>query len=130
MNNKNTESVLKLNNLVFDKINFERHGFKSDNEFRFEISSEIFEKDGHYRVTLKLEGEKNDEYAVSISLSGFFTFDSQYQLSEEDVETLITKNGIAILMPYLRNQLSNLTAQPNTDAVVLPIFNINNMLKK
>ena len=45
MNNKNIESVLKLNNLVFDKINFERHGFKSDNEFRFEISSEIFEKD-------------------------------------------------------------------------------------
>lgn len=130
MNNKNIESVLKLNNLVFDKINFERHGFKSDNEFRFEISSEIFEKDGHYRVTLKLEGEKNDEYTVSISLSGFFTFDSQYQLSEEDVETLITKNGIAILMPYLRNQLSNLTAQPNTDTVVLPIFNINNMLKK
>ena len=33
---------------------------------------------------------------VSMSLSGFFTFESQYQLSEEDVETLITKNGIAI----------------------------------
>lgn len=32
------------------------------------------------------------------------------------------------MMPYLRNQLSILTAQPETDAVVLPIFNINNML--
>ena len=111
------------------RYDYEVNAFIFDKEITEELS-EIFEKDGHYRVTLKLEGEKNDEYTVSISLSGFFTFDSQYQLSEEDVETLITKNGIAILMPYLRNQLSNLTAQPNTDAVVLPIFNINNMLKK
>lgn len=58
MNNKNIESVLKLNNLVFDKINFERHGFKSDNEFRFEISSEIFEKKRALQSNFKIRRRK------------------------------------------------------------------------
>ncbi|MFR4031797.1 MAG: Preprotein translocase subunit SecB [Anaerostipes sp.] len=128
MNNKKVESVLKLNNLVYDKIDFQRQGFKTNAEFKFNISSEVYQSDENYRVTLKLEGEKEAEYTVYISLSGFFTLDSQCNLTEKDIETLITKNGVAIMMPYLRNQLSILTAQPETDAVVLPIFNINNML--
>ena len=41
---------------------------------------------------------------------------------------LVSKNTVAILMPYLRSEVSLLTAQPNTDTVVLPVFNINNMI--
>ena len=33
-------------------------------------------------------------------------------------------------MPYLRSELTLLTALPDTDSVVLPIFNINKMLEK
>ena len=46
------------------------------------------------------------------------------------LQTLINKNAGAILMPYLRSELTLLTAQPDTDSVVLPIFNINKMLEK
>lgn len=31
-------------------------------------------------------------------------------------------------MPYMRSQISLLTAQPDTDCVVLPPFNVNEML--
>lgn len=31
-------------------------------------------------------------------------------------------------MPYLRSEVSLLTAQPETESVILPVFNVNNMI--
>ena len=45
-------------------------------------------------------------------------------------QDLISKNAVAIMMPYLRSEATLLTAQPGTDSIVLPIFNINNMIDK
>ena len=41
---KNIESVLKLNKIVFDKIEFNRLGFKNDKELEFEIQSNISQR--------------------------------------------------------------------------------------
>ena len=41
---KNIESVLKLNKIVFDKIEFNRLGFKNDKELEFEIQSKHITK--------------------------------------------------------------------------------------
>lgn len=78
-----------------------------------------------YKVTLVLNGTKQDEYNVVISLSGFFK--AEGQVEDKIVQDLINKNAVAILMPYLRRELTLLTAQPDTDSVVLPPFNINKM---
>ena len=43
-------------------------------------------------------------------------------------DNLISNNAVAILMPYLRSELSLLTAQPETDCIVMPVFNVNAML--
>ena len=80
-----------------------------------------------YKVTVIAIGEEPDEYTFHISITGYFTFRT------EDVETdlkneLISKNSVAILMPYLRSEISLLTAQPETETVVLPVFNINRMM--
>lgn len=129
-NNKNIESVLRLNKIVFDKIEFNRLGFKSDKEVELEIQSNISQRQDSdfYRVTLVLKGKKPEEYTLEIGLSGFFSIEVDGELSEELKNTLITKNSVAILMPYLRSQVSLLTAQPEVDCVVLPAFNINSML--
>lgn len=129
-NNKRIESVLKLNKIVFDKIEFKRLGFKNDKELELEIQSNISQRNEteFYRVTLLLKGKKPEEYTLEISLSGFFSIESDGELMDDLKNTLITKNSVAILMPYLRSQVSILTAQPEVDCVVLPPFNINNML--
>ena len=129
-NNKRIESVLKLNKIVFDKIEFKRLGFKNDKELELEIQSNISQRNEteFYRVTLLLKGKKPEEYTLEISLSGFFSIESDGELMDDLENTLITKNSVAILMPYLRSQVSILTAQPEVDCVVLPPFNINNML--
>ena len=103
-NNKRIESVLKLNKIVFDKIEFKRLGFKNDKELELEIQSNISQRNEteFYRVTLLLKGKKPEEYTLEISLSGFFSIESDGELMDDLKNTLITKNSVAILMPYLR----------------------------
>lgn len=126
------ESVLKLDRLVFDKIEFTRLGFKNDKELEIEIQSSVSQKaeTNIYKVTLIFKGNKPEEYTLEISLSGFFSIVNDDNLDDETKKALVTKNSVAILMPYLRSQISLLTAQPDTECVVLPPFNINKMLDK
>lgn len=122
----NYNSILNLQKLVFDRIEFDRKGFKNTQELKFELQVQIgLDENGIYKVTLVLNGTKQDEYNVVISLSGFFKVEGQVE--DKIVQDLINKNAVAILMPYLRSELTLLTAQPDTDSVVLPPFNINKM---
>lgn len=125
------KSVLKMDKLVFDRISFVRIGFKNDNQLTHSLEASFAKniKDDMYRVTLVLKGEKKDEYTFEISLTGFFSFSGDQDASEELKNELISKNTIAIMMPYLRSQVSLLTAQPEVDCVILPPFNINRMME-
>lgn len=123
-------SSLLLQRLVYDKIEFERKGFKNDNELIFEMQVQITSREeNQYKVTLVFEGNKEKEYRFLISLSGFFAIDSRDGLSDKKVEELISRNAVAILMPYLRSEVTLLTSQPEMDSVVLPPFNINKMME-
>lgn len=127
------KSVLSMEKLVFDEITFTRSGFRNDaSNFEFEMEVSIgqdIEQD-IYKVTLKLVGDKKEEYNIRISLSGFFSFSYESESKEELKKELLERNAVAIMMPYLRSQVSLITAQPDVDCVVLPPFNINNMLPK
>lgn len=127
----NYNSVLSLQHLVFDNIQFERKGFKNNNDLQFNIQIQIGLNDKSvHKVTLILKANKPDEYDVLISLSGFFSVQSEANIDDKMLQDLINKNAVAIMMPYLRSELSLLTAQPEMDSVVLPPFNINKMLSK
>lgn len=130
-NSKKIESVLKLNKIVFDKIEFNRVGFANEKEAEIEIQSNVSERQDKevYRVCLMLKVNKPEEYTIEISLSGFFSIEGNSEIDEEFKNELITKNSVAIMMPYLRSEVSLLTAQPDTECIVLPVFNISNMLK-
>ena len=124
----NYSSVFTLTKMVFDKIEFERKGFKNENELKFRLQVQIGKnRDNAYKVTLVLEGDKKDEYELQLSLTGFFEIQNSDELSDSTVQALIEKNAVAILMPYLRSEVTLLTAQPETDSVVLPTFNINKL---
>lgn len=127
----NFNSSLILQKMVFDRIEFDRKGFKNSNELKFGLQVQIgLSEDNTYKVTLVLNGTKQDEYNIVISLSGFFKVEVQEELDDKVIQDLINKNAVAILMPYLRSELTLLTAQPDTDSVILPPFNINKMLEK
>ena len=130
-NTKNIKSNLSLQKLVFEKIEFTRKGFKNEQEPVFKINATINKKQNEeiYKVLLTLIGDKQDEYSLEISLAGFFSFDSNTDLTETQRTDIISKNAIAIIMPYLRSEVSLLTAQPEVDCVTLPPFNVNKIFE-
>ena len=98
------KSILRLDKVVFDKIEFNRLGFKNDTELKLEIQTNIGERKDKaaYKVSVIAIGEKPDEYTFHISITGYFTFRT------EDVETdlkneLISKNSVAILMQHKKS---------------------------
>lgn len=120
-------SILKMEHIVFDEITFVRKGFRNEESKKVSLSIsssvEAIEETSS-RVTVKLLADKENEYTARISISGFCSIEENSELGKE----LIEKNAVAILFPYLRSELSLLTAQPETDPIVLPAMNINGML--
>lgn len=129
---KDVNSVLKLDKLIFDKIEFKRVGMKNDNEIEFEIKIIINQNQDKniYRVTLEFIGNKEKEYLLDIELTGYFSFNENIPIKEEIKEKMISQNAVAIIMPYMRSQVSLITAQPEVDCVVLPPFNIIKMMSE
>lgn len=123
--------ILNLNKLYFQNIEFKRIGEKNDNEVRFQIETEIMQKSEEeiYKVVLRLKGVKELEYNFIIEVVGVFSI-SEVDCPSDFKKEVISKNTIAILMPYLRSEVSILTAQPGIDCVVLPPFNINAMMNE
>ena len=126
------ESALKLEKLVFDKILFERHGFKNESELKMNMQVRLSQKqdDYIYWVMLILKGTKPEEYDFEINLSGYFSFNDASDLNDKQKKDIIGTNTIAIMMPYMRSQVSLLTAQPEVECVVLPPFNVAKMFEK
>jgi len=120
-----------MEHIVFDELSFKRLGFQQDNqELENEISVSVSrtESDSVYGVTLRYTGHKADEYDVGVQLTGYFEFDGECE--EKLRNELLQKNAAAILFPYLRAQLTLLTTQPETEPIIMPVFNINAMLEQ
>ena len=124
---KDLVSSLRMKNLVFDKIFFNRiKPTKTPNKLKYSLEANCSKNqiEELYKINLILKGSKEDEYEFEIALTGYFKFDTSEELDEETKNTLINTNAVAIMMPYLRSQTSLLTAQPGVDCIVLPPFNI------
>ena len=67
--------VLKLNALVFDNIIFKRLGMHSNNDLDISFSASIgtnMADKNIKKVSVKVIGEKADEYSFEVQASGFF----------------------------------------------------------
>ena len=121
------ECVLKLNALVFDEIIFKRLGMHSENElevsFSVSIGTNISDPDIK-KVSVKVIGEKKEEYTFEIQASGIFSYEGDAN------DSIVRQNAVAIVMPYIRSEISLLTAQPGVEPIVLPPFNIVEMMSE
>lgn len=125
-NNASILSDLKLEHIVFDNLSFVRKGFKSDAEEETKISMAVAIgklKDGYYRVSLHVTADRKTEYDVEVDISCFCSIDENLPFKQEVLE----KNVVAILLPYVRAELSLLTAHPETTQILLPAINVDSM---
>jgi preprotein translocase subunit SecB len=122
------KSVLKLLDLHFETLRFQKTGSAATGELRINFNREIQKNaDGNYMVKLLLDGGVEQIFSFSVSLVGVFQFVPQEGAPEE--EELMKTNAVSILFPYLRSQLTLLTTQPNINPVVLPPINVVSLLE-
>ena len=94
----NINSALILQKMVFDKIEFERTGFKNDNELKFDLQVQIgTNEEKIYKVTLVLNGNKQEEYNLSIT-----EIASRLSITEQ-----VVRNQLSAALKVLRRELSN-----------------------
>ena len=122
------DGVLQIPRVVFDEISFVRKGFKTESSeigFQFEQNIEKVE-DSRYNVSLRAAVSKDDEYNATVQITGFCIVNE----NDPNKDQLLKENAAAILFPYIRAELTLITAQPETDSLVLPVINISTMLQK
>lgn len=124
--NEKTESVVKLKSLYFDKINFWRSGGEipqQDLKLNFNKSYQFNEQHDSCIVCLgcNLHDNNCEVFKLEISITGIFMCNESDPVRRD---TLLKKNSLAILFPYIRSQISIVTAQPEMKPVVLPPMNI------
>lgn len=128
MENQNSEvqSFLLLKNLYFNKINFVRDTELPTNfTTRFSTQfKEISSVDIEVKLFCKITS--NTEFALDIELVGCFENNEEDQTIKEEINKV---NTLAIMFPYLRAEVSLVTAQPNFPTIDLPVVNINALLE-
>jgi len=69
-----------------------------------------------------------ENFQLSGKVAGFFSYNET--LSESDVKSLLAGNGLAILFPYVRSTITNLTSAINIPPLILPTINILKYVKE
>lgn len=119
--------------LIFNKYIVKNIEFKYNENFKekpvdilFDISknTEYVGKDMNVDLKVNIFNEE-DKYPfyMSVEIRGFFTIED----NEEKIN--FEPNAIAILYPYIRSIVSTYTSEANVMPLILPVININKLLK-
>ena len=79
------------------------------------------------RIDCNLFKRKPQDYPfrISVSIEGAFNTKSILDDNQEYIDNLLQYNGVAILLPYLRSVISQITALSGIAPVNLPLINVN-----
>lgn len=129
------KSVLKLNDVIVNEIQFSRSLQEvNTEELSMKIAKNIsyMEVDDVYKVdlSLSLEDSQNKNFKMYVNISGFFEICINENISEDIKNSLLNKNTLSILFPYLRSQITLITSQPGMQPIIVPPININALLEE
>jgi len=120
------KGILEMFDLHVKSFSFEREKLIDNSELEISLDYKMEER-----------SDKEAEFELSMSLNNK---QNQFRLSISVVATMeknevspnwnsLQSNGFAIISPFLRSQISILTAQPNFTPIVLPVFNFNKIIE-
>lgn len=124
------KAELEMKKIYFDRIDYRRdvidpHELNYQINFKREICKH---DDDTYTVSLlcNIAESKNQSIELHIRIVGYF----RCVCDDENMrKTLVKKNTVAILFPYLRSHITLVTTQPDMPPIVLPPMNVAEMFK-
>lgn len=116
------ESVLRLEDIKIIESNFKRSEEDVDGlSLGLNVDKDIEKLDDEkFKISLMVSvGDHDNKLNVYVRCIGIF------QINEENYQqSLIERNAIAIIFPYVRSYISTITTQPGMSPIVLPPINI------
>jgi len=86
------------------------------------------------RVELEIslgDGDPNDnKFYVKVKVSGIFRLESDNDHEISEFANLLKVNGVAILFPYVRSLIAELTSKGSELPIILPTFNVAELLEE
>lgn len=125
-------SVLQFKDYAVEEILFknvpvsnDRHEFELHPHFKRELT-EVGED--QYDLKLEVEVLSTEDhpmpFELHISIVGHFALiEGNGEISEEQKNSILKNNTVAILFPFLRAIVASVTANANIPSLVLPIMN-------
>lgn len=68
----------------------------------------------------------NPPFSISAVMRGEFVINPS--VSDEEAKKLLEVNGVAVMFPFLRASIANLTTASGVSAMVLPLINISKLM--
>lgn len=132
------QSVMRFESFRILEIEYKFVEEMEEDNLTFEVKTSNIEIDNinkSHDLLIKIEmKDKNKDNSynrkIVVAVQGKFSFENNESSDIKEMENLLRINGTAILMPYIRTLVSNLTAFDNsTDHILLPTINVNSLLE-
>lgn len=125
--NFNHISYKKNDNLDIENV----ETFEVNSDFSAKVAFE--DKEAYIIMDCQIGNtDENCPFIINIQLTGVFNIELE-NTSEDigELKELLSQNAIAILYPYIRSLVSDLTSKANMfDTFIMPVVNIAKMMKE
>ena len=122
---KKKKNEVEFNGYMIEKCNIQKYNkIQKEKEKTFNITVESSKNKGNdklYRVSILIEELYTNRSRIDVELCGFFEFSNDWE--DDDRDYFLNVSAPAILYPYIRTFISNVTAFDVDETVVLPIIN-------
>lgn len=122
--------VISLERYEIDRINLKRNLSEEEKELEKDLKTDIScaftdnYKNGKVSITV-LAIDKISDRRIEVKVSGYFNINV-----EKNYEEFLAINGSAILFPYVRSAISMTSSLDSQEAILIPTFNIQELLKQ
>lgn len=134
---KQIKSSLKFEQYQVEKIEFQLNPDCDNKEIEYdfdldcEIESKEFKEQHIGAIRLKIiifknAVENNYPFELSVSVVGIF---SSCNMDKNKFDKALKLNGTAILFPFLRSTIADITKTANVNVLFLPLINVHKFLE-
>jgi len=130
------EPGIRLTNIIVEHLRFDDVAAgapKPAVQFAVHIERRLSESDPSGEVTVQFalrpeEGETPQTFVLEVSLSGRFEADAT--APNMQLEEFLKVNGPAMLMPFIRELVANVTTRSRYGTVLLPAINVVELVRR
>lgn len=130
------QTILKFKGFTVEKMEYLRNTSEKIEEevllfpdVLFKLAMNESRTRANIYIGIKLGSEKNLPFIVEAIVKGYFEI-TDSKLEENQIKEFYLKNGAAILFPYIRSIVTDLTSKSNHNPIILPTINFHNLIEK